>query len=105
VLLPVRRTITQGKKRVDQVIAYVTRNLHRLHYGELRARGFQIGSGAMESLHRTASQLRLKRAGCHWTAEASQAILNLRMLGLSGRWEEYWSRPDLPHLTALRSDA
>ena len=54
--------------------------------------------GAMESLHRTGSQARLKRAGCHWTEEVAQAILNLRMLGLSGRWKEYWSQPELPHL-------
>jgi len=105
VLLPLQDVITRGKKRLKTLIAYVRRNLHRLRYGELRERGFQIGSGAMESLHRTASQVRLKRAGCRWTAEASQAILNLRMLSLSGRWEECWNQPVLPHLSNLRSVA
>ncbi|MCP5068853.1 MAG: hypothetical protein GY946_20005 [bacterium] len=100
VLLPLRANITVGKERLDTLIAYVTRNLHRLAYGELRGRGFQIGSGAMESLHRTASQVRLKRAGCKWTKEASQAILNLRMLTLSGRWDEYWSRAVPLHLAS-----
>jgi len=28
--------------------------------------------------------------------------LNLRMLGLSGRWKDYWNQPVLPHLTPLR---
>ncbi len=105
VLLPLRETITSGKKRLDTLIAHVQRNLHRLHYGELRGRGFQIGSGAMESLHRTGSQVRLKRAGCRWTEEASQAILNLRMLALSGRWAEYWSQPVVPHVCTLRRAA
>jgi hypothetical protein len=103
VLLPLKKTAERGKKRLNTLIAYVERNLHRLHYGELRKRGFQIGSGAMESLHRTGSQVRLKRAGCRWTAEASQAILNLRMLSLSGRWEEYWNQPVLPHLSTFRT--
>ena len=101
VLLPLLRTVRRGKKRLLQLIAYVQRNLYRTHYGELRARGFKIGSGAMESLHRTGSQVRLKRAGCHWTETASQAILNLRMLGLSGRWEDFWSQAAEIHLPAL----
>ena len=28
----------------------------------------------------------------------AQAILNLRMLALSGRWAEYWAQQRLPHL-------
>jgi len=27
--------------------------------------------------------------------------LNLRMLGLSGRWREYWNQPTPPHLEPL----
>lgn len=102
VLRPLLAAAKRGKTRIKQAIAYVERNLYRLDYGELRTRGFQIGSGAMESLHRTGSQVRLKRAGCHWTAEASQAILNLRMLGLSTRWAEYWNQPVLPHLASTK---
>lgn len=49
----------------------------------------------MESLHRTCSQVRMKRAGCRWTPAVAQAILHLRMLALSGRWNEYWDQPDL----------
>ena len=101
VLRPLLAEASRGKKRIKQAIGYVERNLFRLDYGDLRTRGFQIGSGAMESLHRTASQVRLKRAGCHWTEEASQAILNLRMLGLSGRWKEYWDQPTPPHIEPL----
>jgi len=71
VLRPLLEAATRGKTRIRQAIAYVERNLYRLDYGELRTRGFQIGSGAMESLHRTGSQVRLKRAGCHWTAEGT----------------------------------
>jgi hypothetical protein len=92
VLLPLRRVVEAGANRLEQLISYVERNVHRLHYGEMRARGYQIGSGAMESIHRTGSQVRLKRAGAHWTAEVAQAILNLRMLTLSGRWNAFWEQ-------------
>jgi len=102
VLRPLLDHASRGMQRIELAIAYVERNLYRLDYGQLRTRGFQIGSGAMESMHRTGSQVRLKRAGCHWTAEAAQGILNLRMLGLSGRWKDYWNQPVLPHLTPLR---
>ena len=101
VLRPLLESATRGTRRIKRAIKYVERNLFRLDYGELRTRRFKIGSGAMESLHRTASQVRLKRAGCHWTAEAAQGILNLRMLGLSGRWREYWDQAALPHLKPL----
>ena len=97
-LRPLLEGAVRGRKRVKQAIAYVERNLHRTDFGALRTRGFQIGSGAMESMHRTGSQVRMKRAGCHWTEEVAQAILNLRMLALSGRWSEYWSQPQPPHL-------
>ncbi|MEN0068062.1 MAG: hypothetical protein AAGA48_38385 [Myxococcota bacterium] len=26
----------------------------------------------------------------------SQAILNLRMMEMAGRWDEFWDHPDLP---------
>lgn len=70
----------------------------RMDYLGARARGMQIGSGAMESLHRTGSQLRLKLPGARWRPEAAQAILNLRCLDLAGRWGEFWSDAHLPEL-------
>ena len=70
----------------------------RMDYLGARARGMQIGSGAMESLHRTGSQLRLKLPGARWRPEVAQALLNLRCLGLAGRWDEFWSHDDLPQL-------
>jgi hypothetical protein len=95
VLLPLEGVIKRGKKRFKRLLAYVGRNLHRTDYAALRKRGAQIGSGAMESMHKTGSQTRMKRAGCRWTPRVAAAILNLRMLTLSGRWDEYWKQPGL----------
>jgi len=73
----------------------IERNADRIDYERWRLRSYQIGSGAMESLHRTASQTRLKVAGIRCLPETSQAVFNLRMLRLCGRWDEFWAQPTL----------
>lgn len=82
------------KEHKDLVNA-IDKNADRIDYERWRLRGYQIGSGAMESLHRTASQTRLKVAGIRCLPETSQAVFNLRMLRLCGRWHEFWTQPDL----------
>jgi hypothetical protein len=67
----------------------------RINYVAFRARGYQIGSGAMESMHRTGSQLRLKLPGAKWLEHTSQAIFNIRMMRLAGNSDHFWSQPDL----------
>jgi hypothetical protein len=49
----------------------------------------------MESLHRNGSQQRLKLPGARWLERSSAAVLQLRMLELDGRWDEFWARPDI----------
>ena len=79
----------------DNLVNAIKNNADRIDYERWRPRGYQIGSGAMESLHRTGSQMRLKIAGIRCLPETSQAVFNLRMLRLCGRWEEFWRQPDL----------
>jgi hypothetical protein len=80
-----------ARKRLDTLLDYVRTNLFRLDYGDLRNRSVNIGSGAMESLHRFGSQLRMKLSGSRWTPEVAHAMLQVRMLAISGRWNEWWS--------------
>lgn len=85
----------QHKATLAALVERVANNTLRIDYPAYLARGLQIGSGAMESLHRTGSQLRLKLPGARWLEDSSQAILQFRMLELSGRWREFWDRPDI----------
>lgn len=64
----------------------------RMDYPAYRARGLQIGSGAMESIHRNGSQLRLKLPGARWLVKTAQAVMNLRMLEIAGRWDDFWAQ-------------
>ena len=47
--------------------AYLQANRDRMDYKTYRERGLLIGSGAIESAHRTVMQRRLKRAGQRWS--------------------------------------
>lgn len=96
------RALIQWLRQMDEssaahakLVDYFEKNVHRTDYAAYRHHGFQIGSGAMESLHTTGSQLRMKLAGATWLPETIDALLKLRMLRLSGRWEEFFGQSDL----------
>src|SRR5690606_26357991 len=101
--------LVEEKADAESTLAnYLGNNLFRMDYANLRRRGYQIGSGAMESLHRVASQARIKLPGARWGAETSASIFALRMLQLVGRWDAFWAQSDLPYrlvdaLTAPRA--
>lgn len=76
------------------LLDYLEKNAYRMNYLIYRSRGYQLGSGAMESLHRSGSQIRLKLPGLKSLPETSQAIFNLRMLDLNGRWDEFFQQSD-----------
>ena len=78
----------------DNLLKYIDHNAYRTDYREYRRRNLQIGSGAMEGLHRT-QQCRVKMPGPGWLPEHAEAIFNLRMLRLAGRWDNFWAQPGL----------
>jgi hypothetical protein len=47
-----------------------------------------IGSGAIESAHRTVVQKRMKQSGQRWTNAGAQNMLNLRVLQMNGQWSK-----------------
>jgi len=77
------------------LLQYVSENAGRMDYPTYRQRGMQVGSGAMESLHCIASQMRLKLAGARWTPERALAVLNTRMMSLAKRWDDFWHQPNI----------
>lgn len=70
----------------DSVCAYLQANRDRMDYKTYRERGLLIGSGAIESAHRTVMQRRLKRAGQRWSQNGAQRVLTLRVCAMSNRW-------------------
>jgi hypothetical protein len=79
----------------QRLIEFIDGNAHRIDYIGYRDIGYKIGSGAMESLHRTGSQMRLKIPGAKWLKETAQSIFNIRMMTIVGKWNEFWRQPNI----------
>lgn len=75
-----------AKDTKAQVIRYFENNAYRMNYPAYEKKGYYIGSGAIESAHRTDIQKRLKLAGQRWSIEGAQQVLNLRVMRMSGKW-------------------
>lgn len=71
----------------DSVCQYLEANWERMNYAAYQKRGLLVGSGAIESAHRTVMQKRLKRSGQRWSIAGAQHVLNLRVCFMSQRWE------------------
>ena len=71
----------------DSVCAYLRSNRDRMDDKTYRERGLLIGSGAIESAHRTVMQRRFKRAGQRWSNNGAQRVLTLRVCAMSNRWQ------------------
>ena len=64
---------------------------HRMGYAALRAASLPIGSGVVEAACKTLATQRLKRSGMRWRHPGGQAILTLRALIQSERFDHGWS--------------
>lgn len=80
----------RGKKRVARLRKYLTRFHDALGHDEIRAAGLPIGSGEIESAHRTIPQKRLELPGAWWLSDTLRTMLGLRILRANGWWEDYW---------------
>jgi hypothetical protein len=75
-------------------VGYFANQVHRMDYPAYRARGWQIGSGPVESACKRVVGQRLKGAGMRWGEDGADAVCHLRALFLSdkGQWEGFWNR-------------
>ena len=71
-------------------IHYFQRHAHRMNYPHLRRRHLPIGSGVVEGTCRWLVSDRMKRTGMRWDKDGGQAILTLRALVHSDRFETAW---------------
>lgn len=76
------------------LLGYLRNNLHRMDYPTYIARGWQIGSGVIESACKTVVGRRLKGPGMRWRERGTTALCQLRALYKSEPrlWNQYWDR-------------
>jgi hypothetical protein len=96
VLAGLRALDLKGRGRAAQecrarVLEYFSNQVHRMDYPAYRAKGWCIGSGAVESACKRVGQ-RLKGAGMRWGEDGADALCHLRALFLSdpGQWDAFW---------------
>lgn len=68
-------------------ITYLDGNADRMRYKRLRDKGLPIGSGHVEATCKTLVATRMKRCGARWKTPGGQAVLSLRSLAKSSRWD------------------
>ena len=70
-----------------KVINYYKNNVGRMDYKRYRQIGCGIiGSGAIESAHRTVIQKRMKLSGQRWSKKGAKAIIILRTTDQNLQW-------------------
>ena len=70
-----------------KLISYYQINSSRMDYKRYKQIGCGIiGSGAIESAHRTVVQKRMKQSGQRWSSTGAQNMLNLRVTYMNESW-------------------
>ena len=81
-----------AKEPASKAVTYFTNNQHRMDYPTYRAKGYQIGSGTIESGCKQLVSQRLKVAGAIWNEENAVKTAKARAALLSGQWDTVAAR-------------
>jgi hypothetical protein len=99
-LIRILERLTRHKMTVEVVaehqrlLNYLRNNEHRMDYPRYLRRGWQIGSGAIESACKRVINQRLCLGGMRWGEEGSDAVAHLRALYQSDadQWDAFWAQ-------------
>lgn len=80
VIEKVEQLVKENVKDADKLLTYLTNNRDRMDYAYYREQGWMIGSGPIESAHRTVLQVRMKRSGQRWANHGCDNLIKLRLI-------------------------
>ena len=78
------------RQKLASELGYFRGNRARMQYATAKARQLPIGSGVVEAACKTLVTQRMKRSGMRWRHAGGQAILTLRGLVQSNRFDHGW---------------
>lgn len=78
-------------QRLGQLLEYLRRFYHCVDYESYQDKDWPIGSGEVESAHKTVPQGRLKKPGACWKEENLNPMCALRTLRANGWWDDFWA--------------
>lgn len=105
VLSELRRLVHEHPElpSLSESLSYLEKREAQMQYPLCLARGWPIGSGAVESGNKVVVEARLKGAGMHWARDNVNPMLALRNALCSDRWAEARSQIlGQQHLQTLR---
>ncbi len=76
------------REAYETLMVYISNNKKRMDYPKYIKSGLLIGSGAIESAHRTVLQKRMKQSGQRWSKKGLEKMISLRVLNMSGYWNK-----------------
>lgn len=94
VIRAIRQLCPRSEPLPDKVrtgVGYLFNHRWRMRYQQFREAGYPLGSGTVESACKVVLQERMKQAGMRWSRDGAQAMLALRSVLLSERWDEVWA--------------
>ena len=81
----------KGKKKdFNSAYNYIRTRTRHMRYAEFKRQALPIGSGVTEAACKTVFTQRLKLSGMGWKHNGAQVVLNLRIILLSGLWDEVY---------------
>lgn len=78
------------KQEIKKHLGYFKRHKKFMDYAVYKGKGWPIGSGVIEAACKSVVKQRMCRSGQRWSIEGGQAILNLRAIVKSDRWDSFW---------------
>jgi len=79
-----------GTHRVKRLVGYLRRFINSVNYEEFKKEGYPIGSGEVESAHKSIPQKRMKLPGACWHPKRINPMLSLRVLRANDWWDDFW---------------
>jgi hypothetical protein len=79
-------------KDYDRAYTYLKKRTHWMRYRHYSSQRLPIGSGITEAACKIVFTQRLKCSGMSWTISGGQVILDLRVIWLSGVWDDVYLR-------------
>jgi hypothetical protein len=79
-----------GEAKIETLLGYLKRFGDAIGYDAFRRAGFPVGSGEIESAHKSLPQQRLKLPGACWHPDSLNPMMALRVVRANGWWDEFW---------------
>jgi hypothetical protein len=92
------------KKCKSNLVKYIENHKDCIDYATYKEKGYFIGSGAIESGHRTVLQRRMKQPGMRWNPDTAQYMLTLMAKYKSKLWGEGIVKPVCQHFGVTPQD-